>query len=132
MFSEVYKYLSNYFLLILFAQGSSELELAIGVARKCCPLCRILADVAEQQYEAKLDLPGQHARFHPWVPPCWLPESVLLEIERRLLPIVGKLAHSPSPASRASSPGSNDGQDVIYTFREGDSEMAHAIKLFEG
>ncbi|KAJ7279120.1 hypothetical protein C8J57DRAFT_1574269 [Mycena rebaudengoi] len=50
----------------MFPQASSQLELAIGVARKCCPLCRILADVAEQQYNIKLDLPGQHARFHPW------------------------------------------------------------------
>jgi hypothetical protein len=113
--------------LILLAQASSQLELAIGVARKCCPLCRILADVAEQQYNIKLDLPGQHARFHPWVPPCWLPKPVLLKIESRLLPIVGKLAHSPLPASRASSPGSDDGQDASIDYDEGDPEMADAF-----
>ncbi|KAJ7274241.1 hypothetical protein C8J57DRAFT_254600 [Mycena rebaudengoi] len=92
-------------------RAASDIKLAIGVAKKCCPICRMLKDIAQDDYQVQLDLPGQHGAFHRWVPPRWLPIAVLDEIEKRLLPIVSRLVDTPIPGSRASSPASDLDED---------------------
>ncbi|KAJ7232060.1 hypothetical protein C8J57DRAFT_1580090 [Mycena rebaudengoi] len=62
------------------------------VAKKCCPLCRILAEVLEEKHGLRVTLPGQHTTFFPWVPPGWLQSKALQEMERRLFDIVSEMA----------------------------------------
>ncbi|KAJ7665117.1 hypothetical protein DFH06DRAFT_959093, partial [Mycena polygramma] len=56
----------------------------IGVAKKCCPLCRLLGDILEHNHRLQLKLPGEHATFFPWVPPPWLRPAILEEMEAHL------------------------------------------------
>ncbi|KAJ7064991.1 hypothetical protein C8F01DRAFT_784542 [Mycena amicta] len=62
--------------------------ITIGVAKKCCPLCRILSDSLSQHYKLSIELPGQHSRYFTWVAPHWLPPHILQDIEARLLRVV--------------------------------------------
>ncbi|KAF9065268.1 hypothetical protein BDP27DRAFT_65468 [Rhodocollybia butyracea] len=39
-------------------------EHVIGVAKKCCPVCRHLVTVLETRKAVKLHLPGNHSRYH--------------------------------------------------------------------
>jgi hypothetical protein len=41
----------------------------IGVAKKSCPLCRMLSEILKEKYGLEVTLPGQHTMFFPWVPP---------------------------------------------------------------
>ncbi|KAJ6466270.1 hypothetical protein C8R45DRAFT_484359 [Mycena sanguinolenta] len=59
----------------------------IGVAKKCCPTCKILVDVLRGR-ELTLHIAGAHSRFHPWVPPQWLPDDVVEEVEKHLLKVI--------------------------------------------
>ncbi|KAJ7267517.1 hypothetical protein C8J57DRAFT_1616473, partial [Mycena rebaudengoi] len=67
-------------------------EHAIGVAKKCCPLCQMLAEVLEEKHGLHVTLPGQHTMFFPWVPPGWLHPDALQEMERRLLKVIYEMA----------------------------------------
>ncbi|KAF8183783.1 hypothetical protein K438DRAFT_1937442 [Mycena galopus ATCC 62051] len=60
----------------------------IGVAKKCCPVCRMLSESLRSRYQLSIELPGQHSRYFPWVPPHWLPMDILQDIEARLLQVV--------------------------------------------
>ncbi|KAJ7292767.1 hypothetical protein C8J57DRAFT_1210486 [Mycena rebaudengoi] len=82
---------------------------AIGVAKKCCPLCAMLVGILKQPpNNFRVELAGGHSRIHPWVPPAWLPTSVLETLELALLlkieQMVTTRAHTQS--SRGSSPSS--------------------------
>ncbi|KAJ7928790.1 hypothetical protein B0H13DRAFT_1966188 [Mycena leptocephala] len=69
-------------------------HIPIGVAKKCCPLCKMLAD-----------------HFCAWVPPESLPLSVVEELENQMLKVIkAMLEHGKHlKGSRASSPGSDKG-----------------------
>ncbi|KAJ7267521.1 hypothetical protein C8J57DRAFT_1327932 [Mycena rebaudengoi] len=84
-------------------------ERSIGVAKKCCPLCRILGDVLEEKYGLHITLPGQHTKFFPWVPPSWLQLDALQEMEQRLLRILEEMVEKKLSTSRTSSPASDRG-----------------------
>ncbi|KAJ7721045.1 hypothetical protein B0H16DRAFT_379753 [Mycena metata] len=90
---------------------SSRQYFSIGVSKKCCPSCKLLADVILGTYKVKVQVPGSHTRFHPWVPPAWLPERVLLSLENKILmrltEILGKSGFTSG--SNASSPVSDRG-----------------------
>ncbi|KAJ7292801.1 hypothetical protein C8J57DRAFT_1267136 [Mycena rebaudengoi] len=63
-----------------------DAERAIGMAKKCCPMCRLLIETLQASPTfLRLEYGGGHSRFHPWVPPHWLPSSVLEDLEKRLL-----------------------------------------------
>ncbi|KAJ7080505.1 hypothetical protein C8R44DRAFT_824120 [Mycena epipterygia] len=113
----------------MFDESASELKLVIGVAKKCCPVCRILVEVVQRDYQLKLDLPGQHGRFHPWVAPAWLPIPVLVEIEKRLLAVVAELVDSPLPGSRASSPANPRVDDENLPMDSSDLDFDGAIEF---
>ncbi|KAJ6524497.1 hypothetical protein B0H19DRAFT_594998 [Mycena capillaripes] len=70
--------------------ADQDAPLAIGVAKKCCPFCRILADIGFGSFDYTWDLkiPEAHSRYHPWVPPHWLPQTVMEQLEKQLLAIV--------------------------------------------
>jgi hypothetical protein len=55
-----------------------------------------------------IEFAGSHSRFHPWVPPHWLPVSVLETIETALLIKVTEMVQEKRHlfGSRASSPSS--------------------------
>ncbi|KAJ6557309.1 hypothetical protein DFH09DRAFT_542515 [Mycena vulgaris] len=94
---------------------SLTIPVAIGVAKKCCPVCRMLANIVKRTTELDLELPGQHSSFFPWVPPHWLPTSILDELEKNLLTVVTSMIVEKKHllGSRASSPAGS-----IYTGRE--------------
>ncbi|KAJ6613572.1 hypothetical protein B0H10DRAFT_2436374, partial [Mycena sp. CBHHK59/15] len=54
-------------------QMANSTQIAIGVGRKCCPLCRLLSTIVSKRLRIEIELPGQHTQYFPWVPPHWLP-----------------------------------------------------------
>ncbi|KAJ7650300.1 hypothetical protein FB45DRAFT_887517 [Roridomyces roridus] len=88
---------------------SVQVRIAIGVAKKSCPCCRMLAAILNKK-GAKFEVPGSHTTIFPWVPPKSLRDSVLQEMEKELLGIaLGLLEKTHATASsRSSSPGSED------------------------
>ncbi|KAF8214962.1 hypothetical protein K438DRAFT_1954970 [Mycena galopus ATCC 62051] len=74
----------------------------IGVAKKCCPTCKILIDVLRTKNHLKVDIAGAHSRFSTWVPPTWLPVEVLDQLEQRLLKVVEKIIMANSHVLRGS------------------------------
>ncbi|KAJ7629362.1 hypothetical protein DFH06DRAFT_718849 [Mycena polygramma] len=95
--------------------GYSQVEreaVPIGAAKKCCPICRMLAELLLER-GVNVELPGRHDHYHPWVAPHWLPVSILEALEDRLLDTVdAMLAFAKPHATRTSSPGSEDGDWV--------------------
>ncbi|KAJ7217096.1 hypothetical protein GGX14DRAFT_390927 [Mycena pura] len=82
--------------------------LTIGVAKKCCPVCRLLLRVVRETYGLHLEITGSHNRYHPWIPPEWLPQPVMESLERELVDVVvGMLDLDHLATSRASSPTSD-------------------------
>ncbi|KAF7365056.1 hypothetical protein MVEN_00376800 [Mycena venus] len=81
----------------------------IGLAKKCCPVCYMLAGLIKSTYEVDLELPGRHNRYHPWVPPHWLPEALLEQLEQEMLIVVSAIVMKKEhlAMSRASSPASD-------------------------
>ncbi|KAJ7071852.1 hypothetical protein B0H15DRAFT_85349 [Mycena belliarum] len=106
-------------------ESAAELRMAIGVAKKCCPICRMLSEQALEQYDVHVELPGRHSRYHPWVAPHWLPRQITAELESRLILIVhGMTKHMKDlHSSRSSSPSSDrsDSEDED----EGDTSQNH-------
>ncbi|KAJ6504795.1 hypothetical protein C8R47DRAFT_1103627 [Mycena vitilis] len=92
----------------------TQARFTVGVAKKCCPVCRMLGDVLQDTYMVKFDLPGRHSTYRPWVPPHWLPDAVTAELEVRLIEVVRRMVEAKEHllGSRASSPGSDGGGPV--------------------
>ncbi|KAJ7263979.1 hypothetical protein B0H12DRAFT_1230747 [Mycena haematopus] len=90
----------------------------IGVADKCCPVCKMLIDLLRTEHQLELHISGAHSRFHPWVPPQWLPDDVMRELEKRLVAIVQSmvLEQTHLHGSRASSPASDSDLDMDLLF----------------
>ncbi|KIY64933.1 hypothetical protein CYLTODRAFT_424787 [Cylindrobasidium torrendii FP15055 ss-10] len=63
-------------------------QIPIGVGKKCCYLCHILASQLEQTGRLKFLLPGTHGTVYPWLPPP--PPYLDFEIVQR----VGQLLDS--------------------------------------
>ncbi|KAJ6553973.1 hypothetical protein DFH09DRAFT_580700 [Mycena vulgaris] len=80
---------------------------AIGVAKKCCPICCLLADIIKVKFEVDFELPGKHSTYRAWIPLQWLPSSVFQELEINLLGVVSRMisAGGHLQGSRPSSPG---------------------------
>ncbi|KAJ6616246.1 hypothetical protein B0H10DRAFT_1407457 [Mycena sp. CBHHK59/15] len=99
-------------------------SIPIGVAKKCCPACRHLADVLEKDGRWKFDLPGSHARWHAWVPPHWLSTTVLKDLENRFISVVSNMVVSDidRATGRVLTPTNNpDAQ--FYPTDEYDHEL---------
>ncbi|KAJ6466273.1 hypothetical protein C8R45DRAFT_1021137 [Mycena sanguinolenta] len=88
----------------------------VGVAKKCCPTCKILIDIL-RGHELDLHISGAHSRFHPWVPPQWLPDDIIEELEKRLVKVVSELLVNPSRASSPTS-GSDDSGHFNFSAEE--------------
>ncbi|KAJ7127146.1 hypothetical protein C8R44DRAFT_115449 [Mycena epipterygia] len=86
----------------------------IGVAKKCCPLCRHLGELLQKTYKLRFDLPGRHSVYRPWVPPAWLPTDILEDLETKMLEVIEKMVakHDHLRSSRVSSPGSDPSVDA--------------------
>ncbi|KAF8169157.1 hypothetical protein K438DRAFT_2024760 [Mycena galopus ATCC 62051] len=82
----------------------------IGVAKKCCPVCRMLSESLRSRHQLSIELPGQHSRYFPWVPPHWLPIDVLQDVEARLLQVVTSMLMEEEhlASSRSSTPASDN------------------------
>ncbi|KAJ6585041.1 hypothetical protein B0H19DRAFT_407169 [Mycena capillaripes] len=78
----------------------------IGVAKKCCPVCKMLIQTIQGTSDVKLEFAGAHARFYPWVPPDWLPVSILEALEVSLLQTITDMVRDGEHllGSRATSP----------------------------
>ncbi|KAJ7211332.1 hypothetical protein GGX14DRAFT_449913 [Mycena pura] len=88
---------------------SEKPHFAIGVAKKWCPMCKMLIDILpDNDTSFKIEYGGNHTRYHPWAPPHWLPTSVLEKLEEVLLQVVGEMVASGNhlQLSRAPSPSS--------------------------
>lgn len=81
--------------------------ISIGVGKKPCPCCTILAEVLCEKYSIKIEMPGAHSTFFPWLPPAWLPDEVLEAMEKKMLDLVKKFATAPIPSSTSTSPASS-------------------------
>ncbi|KAJ6486073.1 hypothetical protein C8R47DRAFT_1128928 [Mycena vitilis] len=95
-----------------------KLQLAIGVAKKCCPICRMLIEILQASPTSKMDIEfaGGHSRFHLWVAPHWLPNEVLKTLEMDLLTKISEMMekHFHLPTSRSSSPsGTSDSEKSV-------------------
>ncbi|KAJ7212258.1 hypothetical protein GGX14DRAFT_564732 [Mycena pura] len=97
----------------------------IGVSRKCCPICAILAKLLANAHNSlKIELPGHHSVYYPWVPPSTLPEDILKNLESEVLDLVQ--AHVDMVTqSTTSSPASNTGELSHYP------EAEDVFKCFE-
>ncbi|KAJ7709627.1 hypothetical protein B0H17DRAFT_1190814 [Mycena rosella] len=84
-------------------------QFSIGMAKKCCPVCRLLAETIKSAHGLDLELPGKHLHYYPWVPPHWLPASILEAMDRRLIGIIDEMvtADRHLDTSRTSSPASD-------------------------
>ncbi|KAJ7809383.1 hypothetical protein B0H14DRAFT_3881013 [Mycena olivaceomarginata] len=94
----------------------TELPLPIGVAKKCCPACAILADIIpKDRGNLVLDLPGSHARWRAWAPPEWLPEHILRELEVELVQALTGMLNQGRPSSPTSpdSPSLEDCDNIL-------------------
>ncbi|KAJ7822484.1 hypothetical protein B0H14DRAFT_1318988 [Mycena olivaceomarginata] len=100
----------------LHLTSDTELPLPIGVAKKCCPACAILADtIPKDRRNLVLDLPGSHARWLAWAPPEWLPEHILRELEVKLVQALTGMLNQGRPSSPTSpdSPSLEDCDDIL-------------------
>ncbi|KAJ6612678.1 hypothetical protein B0H10DRAFT_2222871 [Mycena sp. CBHHK59/15] len=106
----------------------------IGVAKKCCPACRHLADVLEKGGRWKFDLPGSHARWHPWVPPHWLPTTILQDLDHQFLSIVSNMVTTDAHlATSKASDGGAGGPDYTTGYNLDDGSGPMSIReLVEG
>jgi hypothetical protein len=57
----------------------------------------------------QMDVVGKHSRWHAWVPPEWLPATVMVELEMKFLEVLQSMVVDPWPTSAASSPTSTVG-----------------------
>ncbi|KAJ7491947.1 hypothetical protein FB451DRAFT_512250 [Mycena latifolia] len=91
-----------------FEKMPVQSAIAIGVAKKCCPICRMLGKLLWVKHQIAVELPGQHSRYHPWVPPHWLPLEILQALESELLQVVTRMLQNGMHlvSSRSSSPAS--------------------------
>ncbi|KAJ7468504.1 hypothetical protein FB451DRAFT_374913 [Mycena latifolia] len=125
LFSEEPSPVSEAFEAMVGAGIDENAEFSIGAARTCCPVCRMLADVLRTVYQLDLELPGQHNRYRPWVPPHWLPTSLLETLEKQLLGVITRMVSAGQHLrpSRASSPGSD-----VVTDDEDDDDISADIR----
>ncbi|KAJ7368697.1 hypothetical protein DFH08DRAFT_1071347 [Mycena albidolilacea] len=87
--------------------ASASTPIPIGIAKKCCPACAILAKLVGKTKQ--IDVVGKHSRWHAWVPPEWLPATVMVELEMKFLEVLQSMVADPWAASAASSPTSTIG-----------------------
>ncbi|KAJ7584939.1 hypothetical protein C8J56DRAFT_138436 [Mycena floridula] len=101
-------------------------SLDIGVAKKCCRLCHILATIIKKLYGLNFNLPGFDTRFYAWTPPPWLPPAVLLKLQEKLLEKLEQMVedqHMSATSSPTSSIGAEDEfeewpEDFLADIRE--------------
>ncbi|KAJ7067065.1 hypothetical protein C8F01DRAFT_657841 [Mycena amicta] len=86
----------------------------VGVAKKCCPICKLVV-TALRGWQIDLNISGAHSRYHPWVPPQWLPDDIIIELEIELIKRVSALLVRPS---RASSPTGDSDKASIHIYPE--------------
>jgi hypothetical protein len=80
-------------------------KFAIGGAKKCCQVCGMLSELIKTTYGLEFELPGRHGSYRPWIPPAWLPESLLKTLETALLTKVEQMVVAKdSRASSAANP----------------------------
>ncbi|KIY62095.1 hypothetical protein CYLTODRAFT_427165 [Cylindrobasidium torrendii FP15055 ss-10] len=97
-------------------------QIPIGVGKKCCYLCHILASQLELTGRLKFLLPGTHGTVYPWVPPPppYLDFEIVQHIGQSLhvlfwnyiLSLRAKEEEKEIP-SRNSSPTSVEDEDVV-------------------
>ncbi|KAJ7476077.1 hypothetical protein FB451DRAFT_266341 [Mycena latifolia] len=96
-------------------EGSSA-STAIGVGKKCCPVCALLAHTILTKRAIRFELPGQHAEYRAWVPPRFTPLDILLAMEGQLLEKVGEMMQQQNlHTSRPSSPASDSNPVGLLT-----------------
>ncbi|KAJ7484078.1 hypothetical protein B0H11DRAFT_1196768 [Mycena galericulata] len=101
----------------------------IGVAKKCCTLCWILADILRSTYKLQIKLPGRHNRYHIWVPPHWLPTQVLESLETEILNVITSMIVSKEKtACSRSSTGSDGHQTSPPVYVVGDTKAKQLLK----
>ncbi|KAF9037840.1 hypothetical protein BDZ89DRAFT_1061422, partial [Hymenopellis radicata] len=81
-------------------------ELDIGVAKKSCGTCWLLAEVIKEEEEIDIRLPGTHYRYYPWLPPPYLPEHILLCLRDKLLERLVTMVNEEKTTYQATSPAS--------------------------
>ncbi|KAJ6466271.1 hypothetical protein C8R45DRAFT_484419 [Mycena sanguinolenta] len=89
----------------------------VGVAKKCCPTCKIMIDIL-RGHQLDLHISGAHSRYHPWVPPQWLPDDIMEELEKRLVMVVSEMLVNPSPASSPTSGSDHGGSPIAFPTGE--------------
>ncbi|KAF8921822.1 hypothetical protein CPB85DRAFT_1831 [Mucidula mucida] len=83
----------------------SESEgLDIGVAKKSCASCWLLAAVIKEEMNIDIRLPGTHSFYYPWLPPPHLPQNILLHLKDRLLERLVSMVNGSIIQSRTSTP----------------------------
>ncbi|KAJ7665876.1 hypothetical protein DFH06DRAFT_1185273 [Mycena polygramma] len=102
-----------------------ESRFAVGVAKKCCTVCKMLGDILQDRYWVKFDLPGGDSTLRPWVPPHWLPDAVTADLEKRLVGVVRRMVEVQGCLldSRDSTPGSAGGSPEISGRISGLADM---------
>ncbi|THH26353.1 hypothetical protein EUX98_g7834 [Antrodiella citrinella] len=111
----------------------SEFPLAIGVSKKCCPICWELGQILSAHFELSVALPGTHSVFSFWIPPSWLPENVLTTLESVLLEKLRRmttpppLSNQPSPASAPSDSDDTHDYSGVKTVRLPPQFMLDAV-----
>ncbi|KAJ6486072.1 hypothetical protein C8R47DRAFT_1128925 [Mycena vitilis] len=105
---------------------SDQDTIAVGMAQKCCPVCRMLIENLQATLaptKLRLEFTGSHSRVLPWVPPHWLPASVLESLENVLLREISKMVEDRSfltNTNQALSPTSDSPRSdpVVVDFVE--------------
>ncbi|KAJ3781844.1 hypothetical protein GGU10DRAFT_437046 [Lentinula aff. detonsa] len=84
-------------------------EIPIATGKQCCYLCYRLQEKLNDVGSLKFCLPGSHHSIFAWIPPCNVPDQILVELRSDLLHIVSNiLAQHSRQTSTVSSNSSLD------------------------
>ncbi|KAJ6466224.1 hypothetical protein C8R45DRAFT_1020948 [Mycena sanguinolenta] len=66
-----------------------------AMGKKRCAVCGMLVEILRANHGSKVHIGGAHtgSRFRAWVPPRWLPDEVVEELEKRLVGEVVRIAN---------------------------------------
>ncbi|KAF8322353.1 uncharacterized protein EI90DRAFT_3078029 [Cantharellus anzutake] len=113
-------------LLTFLLKSTSNKSRTIGVAKKCCWCCNMLATLLNST-DIQFSLPGSHGRIFPWALPsmgisyevaCSLEDKLKKQLSVAIWKMLDELKHMSE--SQTSSPVSDGSSDELELELEGD------------
>jgi len=98
-----------------FASGLVLDEVVIGVSKRCCLCCHLLAEALHTHTKMNFVLPGTRASLHPWLAPSNVPATALRSVRDDLFRILIDLAmkHGQSISRSSQTSSVSDSSDQV-------------------